>query len=107
MTKEEEVRKSVKALKRFYMDAITFAFVNIALIMVWLTFDTSKTFWPKYVMLVWGIALIFRGYRMGLTPLFLHYISFLSPDWEEKKIQEFKGRHYEQHKIQLNRDLYK
>lgn len=107
MTNEEKVRKSVRALKRFYMDAITFAFVNVALILVWIAFDTSTTFWPKYVILVWGVALLFKGYRMGLMPLFLHYTSVLSDDWEEKKIKEFKNRPYEQHKIQLNRDLYK
>lgn len=107
MIKEEDIRKQVKSLKRFYMDSFTFAIVNAFLILIWLVFDRSATFWPKYVMLVWGIALIFKAYRMGVLPLFSHHLAFLTPEWEEKKIKELSRTHQNQRKVQLARDRQK
>jgi hypothetical protein len=104
MTKEEDVRKQVKSLKRFYMDSFTFAIVNVALILIWVSVDRSATFWPKYVIVIWGIVLMFKAYRMGIIPLFFHYFSFLTPEWEEKKIKELTGGHQEQKRVHLNRD---
>ena len=92
MLKEEEVRKRVKALKGFYMDLINFAVVNIILILIWFTFDKTGAFWPKYVLAVWGIVLIYRAFRMGIIPLIFHRSSFLTPDWEEKKVREIMRR---------------
>lgn len=102
MTKEDEVRKQVKALKRFYMDGIFFAIVNAILIIVWLMTDTSETFWPKYVLLVWGMTLVFKAYRLGVLPLFSHHFSFLTSEWEEKKIKELTQDHRNQRRIQLH-----
>lgn len=104
MIKEEDVRKQVKSLKRFYMDGFTFAIVNMALILVWLVMDRSATFWPKYVIVTWGLVLIFKAYRMGILPLFSQRLSFLTPEWEEKKIKELIGNHQEQRRVHLNRD---
>jgi hypothetical protein len=88
MLKEEEIRKRIKVLKRFYVDVINFAVVNAILILIWLTFDKTGTFWPKYVILIWGILLVFKAYRMGVAPLIFPRSSFLSRDWEEKKVRE-------------------
>ncbi|MBA3813918.1 MAG: 2TM domain-containing protein [Alphaproteobacteria bacterium] len=107
MTKENDVRKQVKLLKRFYMDSFTFAVVNVALIVVWLSIDRGVTFWPKYVIVIWGIALVFKAYRMGIIPLFLQNLSFLTPEWEEKKIKKLTGVHQEQRRVQLSRDKKK
>lgn len=107
MIKEEEIRKKVKLLKRFYMDSFTFAIVNTFLILVWIVVDKSATFWPKYVMLVWGMALIFKAYRMGIIPLFFHRLSLLTAEWEEQKIKELTGHDQSQRKVQLNRDRKK
>lgn len=104
MTKEEDVRKQVKSLKRFYMDSFTFAIVNAVLILIWAVVDSSASFWPKYVLVIWGIALMFRAYQMGILPLFFHYFSFLTPEWEEKKIKELTGSHQEQKRVRLSRD---
>ena len=93
MTREEEVRKRVKALKRFYMDLINFVLINAVLVLIWFTFDKTGTFWPKYVMVVWGVALLFRASRMGITPMMFHQSSFLSHEWEEKKVKEILRRH--------------
>ncbi len=92
MVREEEIRKKVKLLKRFYMDVIYFCIVNAILVLIWLTFDRTGTFWPKYVIVVWGVALIFRAYRMGIVPFMLHRVPFLSQDWEDRKVKEIIRR---------------
>jgi len=107
MIKEEEIRKKVKSLRRFYMDIVTFSIVNAFLILIWVIFDRSATFWPKYVLLIWGIAVVFKAYRMGILPLFFHHLSFLTPEWEERKVKELTRNPQNQRKIQLNRDRKK
>lgn len=92
MLEEQEIRKKIKLLKRFYMDVINFIIVNFILILIWWTFDQTGTFWPKYVIVIWGIVLIFKAYRMGVTPLIFHRASFLNHDWEEKKVKEIMRR---------------
>ena len=104
MIKEKDARKQVKSLKRFYMDGVTFAIVNMTLILVWVVMDRSTTFWPKYVIVTWGMLLIFKAYRMGILPLFSHRLSFLTAEWEEKKIKELIENHHEQRRIHLNRE---
>lgn len=105
--KEQEARKKVKALKGLYMDVLTYVFVNMILILLWLTFDRGGLFWPKYVIVIWGIVLGFKAYRKDVIPLVLHHISFLTPEWETKKIRELKGHHPVQRKVHLNRRVKK
>ena len=88
MLKEEEIRKKIKSLRRFYMDLINFVVVNAILVLIWLTFDKTGTFWPKYVILIWGILLVFKAYRMGIVHLMFPRTAFLNHDWEEKKVKE-------------------
>lgn len=107
MIKEEDIRKQVKSLKRFYMDSFTFAIVNTVLILLWVILDRGATFWPKYVIVIWGIALIFKAYRMGILPLFFHQLSFLTSEWEERKIKELTGGSQEQRRIYLSRNKKK
>ncbi|MBY0501282.1 MAG: 2TM domain-containing protein [Alphaproteobacteria bacterium] len=104
MLSEEEVRKKVRALRRLYIDTTTFVVMNIALILIWLTFDSSSIFWPKYVILISAIALIFRAYRMNIFPLFCNRIPFLTKEWEDKKVKEMMGHHDVQKKVTLARD---
>ncbi len=92
MLTEQDVRKKVKALKRFYMDVINFALVNFVLIAIWWTFDKTGTFWPKYVLVVWGIVLIFKASRMGIMPLIFHRTSFFHDNWEDRKVNEMMRR---------------
>lgn len=96
MQKEEEIRKKVKVLRRFYMDVINFAVVNAILVLIWLTFDKTGTFWPKYLILIWGILLAFKAYRMGILALIFPRATILNHDWEEKKVRELLRK---QHRI--------
>ena len=107
MVSEEEVRKKVKALKRFYLDVINFTFINFVLILVWLTFDKTGTFWPKYILVIWGIVLILRAFRTGVVALMFPQVSFLSQRWEEQKVREFMRRRDFQRKVPLDKDKKK
>lgn len=104
MLREEEVRKKVRALRKLYIDTTTFVVVNIVLILIWLAFDSSAVFWPKYVILISGIALVFRAYRMNIFPLFCDHIPFLTKEWEDKKVKEMMGSRNVQKKVTLARD---
>ena len=101
--KEQEARKKVKALKGLYVEGISFAFVNIVLIIIWLMVDGGGPFWPKYVIVVWGIVLAFKAYNLSIIPLFFHHISFLTSEWEERKIEDIMEHRHAQRKVHLNR----
>jgi len=103
MLEEEDIRKKVKALRRFYMDMANFAAVNVVLIVIWWTFDKTGTFWPKYVIVVWGILLVFRASRLGLIPFIFHRMPFFSDTWEERKVTEMMRRHGVHHKPSAHR----
>jgi len=103
MIKEEEVRKKVELLKQIYADGLMFAIVNVILIFVWTMVDKNTIFWPKYVIVIWGISLIFKAYLMGILPLFFNRLSFLTAEWEENKIKELTGSHREQRRVPLHR----
>lgn len=98
MLSEEEIRRKIKVLKRFYMDVVNFAVINAILILIWLTFDKTGTFWPKYVILIWGIILLFKAYRTGIIPLIFPQASFLNREWEEKKVKEIVRKQHRTHK---------
>lgn len=105
--KKQEAREKVKSLRSFLMDILRFSLVNALFILIWLMFDSSGTFWPKYVLLVLGIGLVIQGYREGVLLLVFDYLSFLTPEWEEKKVEELSNRQPTQRKIRLNRDAKK
>lgn len=98
MLNEEEVRKRIKRLKQFYVDIINFLVVTVILTLIWFTFDKTGTFWPKYVILIWGILLVFKAYRMRLLYFVFPRSSFLTPDWEEKKVREILRKEASHHK---------
>ena len=105
--KEQVARKKIKALKGLYTEIISFVFVNAILIVIWLALDRSGSFWPKYVMAIWGIVLAFKAYNLGIIPLGLNRISFLTPEWEERKVEELMEQRHIQRKIHLNRGVKK
>jgi hypothetical protein len=88
----EEARRKIRVLKRFYMEVINFFIVNMVLIILWLTLDRSGTFWPKYVIVIWGFVLVFKAYRLRIIPLLFHRHSLLDQSWEEKKVRELMQR---------------
>lgn len=102
--KKVEVRKKVKALQGFYRDTLWFILGNTLFTFIWLTFDSSGTFWPKYTFLVWGTVLVIDAYRKGIMDILSSHISFLTPEWEEEKLSEIIEHRHNQHRIRLTRD---
>lgn len=102
---EQEVRKKVKDLKDVYMDLGLYTLLNALFILIWFFFDTGSVFWPKYILLVWGIALVIKAYRKQVIPLILNHFSFFTPEWEEMKVDEILGHRHIQRKIHLKRDV--
>lgn len=107
MVSEEEIRRKVKALKRFYLDVLNYIVVNFIFILVWLTFDTTGTFWPKYILVIWGIVLALRAFRTGVVSLLFPHVSFLSQRWEEQKVRELMRRRNFHRKASLDKDKNK
>jgi hypothetical protein len=107
MLTENEIRQKVQILKQFYLDLISYVVVNVALLFIWSVFDKSGTFWPKYVMVVWGLVLMFKAYRMELFSIFVQNISFLTPEWEDERVEELLERRPMQRKVFLKRDAKK
>lgn len=101
MLTEPEIRAKVRALKRFYNELLNYAIINALLIMIWFLFERNTHFWPKYVIVIWGFALIFKACRLGLIPLLFPHLSFLNAEWEEKKVEELMKKCPLQHKIPL------
>lgn len=107
MLTEQEARQKVKSLKRFYMDLTSYAVVNALLLLIWLVFDQSGTFWPQYVIVIWGFAVLAKAYWSGLFPFFFGQLSFLTPEWEDKKVNELLEKPVLQRKVFLKRDSQK
>lgn len=89
MHTEEEIRRRVKKLQKFYMNLLVFVGVNVLFSLVWLTSHRGTPFWPKYIIIIWGMFLIIKAYRMKI---FSEYIPFLTPEWEKQKIQELMAQ---------------
>ncbi len=102
--REEDIRKQVKILKHVYTDLLNFFLVNVVLSMIWFTFDRTGTFWPKDIIVIWGVALVFRAYRRGVIPIVFHRTSFFNQNWEEKKVRELMRRRDLQDKTPLKKD---
>ena len=107
MTEEENVRRKVRALRHFYRDLINFVVMSVVLVCIWWIFDKSGNFWPKYVIVFWGIGLIFMAMNKGIFPLIFHRMTFLDEKWEEKKVKELKRRLPLQPKIPSDSDQKK
>lgn len=98
MIAEDDVRKKVKALRALYRDVINFIVMSVVLIFIWLIFDKNGNFWPKYVILFWGIGLALMAMSKGLFPLIFHRLSFFDERWEERKVKELSRRLQIHHK---------
>ena len=104
---EEEIRKRVKSLKSLYMDVLWYILGSGIFTLLWFIFDRNEIFWPKYIMLVWSVALLVEMIRKKAIPPLSSYIFFLSPEWEERKVKEMLQPYRDQHKITLSRDRKK
>ena len=84
--KYEEAKKRVKELKDFYRNLITYAAVNILLIIINLI-TSPNHLWFYWVTIFWGI-----GICLHASKVYILKGKFLGKNWEEKKIKEIMGK---------------
>ena len=84
--KYEEAKTRVKELRDFYRNLLTYAGVNIVLIIINLV-TSPGTLWFYWVTVFWGIAILLHA-----SKVFILKGKFLGKEWEEKKIKEIMGK---------------
>ena len=82
----EEAKKRVKELKDFYRNLITYAAINVLLIIINLI-TSPGSLWFYWVTIFWGIAVLLHAAKV-----FILKGKFLGKEWEEKKIKEIMER---------------
>ena len=80
--KYEEAKKRVEQLKKFYGNLITYAVINVILIIINLV-TSPGNLWFYWVTIFWGIAILLHA-----SKVFVLKGKFLGKEWEEKKIKE-------------------
>jgi hypothetical protein len=81
----ERARRRVRELKGFYRHLLTYAVVNVGLILIDLV-SSPGHLWFYWPLIGWGCAIVAHGLSVfGLAGMF-------GPDWEEKKIKEILER---------------
>jgi hypothetical protein len=88
MEDEKYIRaqKRVRKIRNFYENLITYALINILLIIINLVLNPGH-FWFYWVTIFWGIAIVFQAVN-----LFTIKEKFLGEEWEKKKIKEIIDR---------------
>ncbi len=80
---DEEIRetatKRVRAKRGFYSHLTAYIIVNLMLVAIWYFTGAGGYFWPMWVMLFWGIGLIFNA----VATFSKHDIG-----WETKEIEK-------------------
>ena len=74
----EIATKRVRAKKGFYSHLTAYVIVNLMLVAIWY-FTGAGYFWPMWVMLFWGIGLIFNAVAA---------FSKHDTGWETKEIEK-------------------
>ena len=78
----KKARKRVKAKKDFYQHLVTFVIINCFLIAINLVTNLSGI-WFHYVLLGWGIGLLFHYVEVFGIPEF----DILNSEWEERELE--------------------
>ena len=78
----EKAKKRVEELKKFYGNLVSYALVNVALIIIDLVTSPGKL-WFYWVTIFWGIGILFHA-----SKVFVLKGRFLGEEWEERKIKE-------------------
>ena len=84
--KYEEAKRRVKELKDFYRNLVTYAAINILLIIINLI-TSPGSLWFYWVTIFWGIAILLHA-----SKVFILKGKFLGKEGEEKKIKEIMGK---------------
>jgi len=80
--KYQAAKSRVKELKDFYRNLLTYAGVNILLIIINLVTSPGRL-WFYWVTIFWGIGIFLHA-----SKVFILKDKFFGQEWEEKKIKE-------------------
>jgi len=80
--KYERARKRVRDLKDFYRNLISYAAINVMLIIINLV-TSPGSLWFYWVTIFWGIAVLLHAIKV-----FVLKGKFLGEEWEERKVKE-------------------
>jgi len=80
--KYAEAKESVKELKDFYRNLMTYVAINILLIIINLV-TSPGSYWFYWVTIFWGIGLVLHA-----SKVFILKGRFLGKEWEERKIKK-------------------
>jgi len=80
--KYEKAKTRVEELRGFYRNLLTYAGVNILLIIINLV-TSPGSLWFYWVTIFWGIGIVLHA-----SKVFILKDKFLGKEWEEKKIKE-------------------
>lgn len=83
---EQEIRQRVRDIRTFYTNLLIYGVVSAACIIVWLL-SGKGAFWPIWVIIGCGFAAVIQAFHLGMTPFLPEWFPFLSPDWEDKKVE--------------------
>ena len=87
--KYEKAKKRVKELKGFYSNLISYASVNVILIIINLV-TSPGSLWFYWVTIFWGIGILIHAVK-----IFVLKGKFLGEEWEERKIKEIMEKERE------------
>lgn len=79
-------QRRVRKIRHFYENLITFALINILLIIINLVVNPGHL-WFYWVTIFWGAALVIQAIN-----LFTIRERFLGDEWEQKKIKEIMDK---------------
>ncbi|QYS86086.1 2TM domain-containing protein [Flavobacterium oreochromis] len=77
----QKAKIKVEKIKGFYSHLVSFICVNVLFIFINFKYS-SDHIWFFYPTLGWGIGLLFHGLKV-------YDFSFISKNWEERKIRQF------------------
>ena len=80
--KYEKAKKRVEELRKFYGNLVTYAVINVMLIIINLV-TSPGSLWFYWVTIFWGIAILLHA-----SKVFILKGKFLGEEWEERKIKE-------------------
>jgi hypothetical protein len=78
----ERARKRVEELRKFYANLVTYALINVILIIIDLV-TSPGSLWFYWVTIFWGAAILLHA-----SKVFILRGKFLGEEWEQKKIKE-------------------
>jgi transcriptional regulator with XRE-family HTH domain len=84
-TDEAHVIEHVRDIKGFYSHLISYAVVNV-LLLIWNLISSPDDLWVKWVALGWGIGIVSHGINV------YEAFNIFGPKWEKRQIEKKLGR---------------